>query len=228
MAAVGLGGRVRSAIALTTPLEHVTVRRGFNVDWGYIAMNDDKPFIDYYEVLQVDPNCDAKTLESAYHYYAKMYHPDYTGTEDTTKFNEVAEAYRVLRNPDQRAEYDLLHGANNKRNPLRLYVNSEVGVDEKDALDDADAQARILMALYRRRRENAQNAGIAGFYIQEMLNCSDEHFDFHVWYLKAKGFIVISEQGTLAITIEGVDHVMSMSRTARAEKLLIAQSNNQD
>ncbi|MEO6153006.1 MAG: hypothetical protein ABIT09_10835 [Croceibacterium sp.] len=60
--------------------------------------------------------------------------------------------------------------------------------------------------------------------MQEALNCSDEHFDFHVWYLKAKGFIETTEQGTLAITIQGVDHVISMSRTNKAEKLRIAQS----
>jgi curved DNA-binding protein len=80
--------------------------------------------------------------------------------------------------------------------------------------------------LYKRRREDAQNAGVPPFYLQEMLNCSDEHFEFHKWYLKEKGFIAITEQGTLAITIQGVDHVISMSRTTRAEKLLIAHSSN--
>ena len=35
---------------------------------------------------------------------------------------------------------------------------------------------------------------------------------------------MLTEQGTLAITIQGVDHVISMSRTTKAEKLLIAQS----
>jgi curved DNA-binding protein len=59
-----------------------------------------------------------------------------------------------------------------------------------------------------------------------MLNCSDEHFEFHTWYLKAKGFIEITEQGTLAITIQGVDHVIDISRTNMMEKLLIAQSSN--
>jgi curved DNA-binding protein len=85
--------------------------------------------------------------------------------------------------------------------------------------------ARILLFLYKRRREHAQDAGVAGFYVQEMLNCSEEHFDFHVWYLKAKDFIEITEQGALAITIQGVDHVISMSRNTMTEKLLIAQSD---
>ena len=56
--------------------------------------------------------------------------------------------------------------------------------------------------------------------------CSDENFEFYIWYLKAKNFIEITEQGTLEITIQGVDHVISTSRATKAEKLLITQSGN--
>jgi len=191
-------------------------------------MADDQPFIDYYDVLQVNPNCDAKILEAAYHYLAKMHHPDHSGSADVTKFNDVVEAYKVLRNPEQRAEYDLLYAANNHQEGFSFPSGNEFDIDEKDAINDAEVHARILLYLYKRRRENAQNAGIAGFYVQEMLGCSDAHFEFHAWYLKAKGFIAINEQGALAITIEGVDHVIAMSRSTKAEKLLIAQSSDSE
>jgi curved DNA-binding protein len=80
---------------------------------------------------------------------------------------------------------------------------------------------------YTKKEENVlRTPGVAAFFLQEMLNCSDEHFEFHQWYLKEKGFIAVTEQGTLAITIKGVDHVISMSRTTTGEKLLIAQSSN--
>lgn len=189
-------------------------------------MADGKPFVDYYTILQVDPNCDAKILESAYHYLAKMYHPDHNGSADITKFNEVIEAYKILRNPERRAEYDRVYAANNNQSWFASHLGNGADVDEKTALNDADAHSRILLFLYKRRRENAQNAGIAGFYLQQIMHCSDEDFEFHLWYLKEKGFIVITEQGTLAITIQGIDHVISMSRTTRAKKLLIAQSSN--
>jgi len=101
-----------------------------------------------------------------------------------------------------------------------------VDLSENAALTDADEHAQILMALYKRRRENPQNPGIVGTILQDMLNCSYEHFEFHKWYLREKGFIAVTEQGTLAITIQGVDHVISMSRTTRAEKLLIAASTD--
>jgi curved DNA-binding protein len=193
---------------------------------GSAAMTASQPFIDYYDILQVDPNCDARKLGSAYRYLAKMYHPDRADTADPTKFDEVIAAYKVLRNPNQRAKYDILYAQNKGLYWIETPVGDAEEIDEKPALNDAEAHARILMFLYKKRREDAQNAGVAGFYLQEMLNCSDEHFEFHKWYLKEKGFIVLTEHGTLAITVEGVDHVISMSRTTRAEKLLIAQTGN--
>jgi curved DNA-binding protein len=188
-------------------------------------MNAERPFVDYYDILQVDPGCDPKILESAYHYLAKLYHPDHGGTADTERFSEVIEAYRILRNPDQRAEYDLLYSRNGNREASGFPAREEIESEEQSALADADDHARILLFLYKKRRENAQNAGVVGYYLQSMLNCSDEHFEFHKWYLKEKGFVVLTEQGTLAITIQGVDHVISMSRTTKAEKLMISKSS---
>jgi curved DNA-binding protein len=183
-----------------------------------------EPFVDHYATLRVSPSCDAKALELAYHHLAKTYHPDHSGNVDTTKFNDVTEAYRILRDPRRRAKYDLLYANINGREAFGDSAADELEVDERTALNDAEAHAKILMFLYKKRREQAQNAGVVGFYLQELVNCSDEHFEFHKWYLKEKGFVSITEQGTLAITIEGIDHVISMSRSTSVEKLLLAQS----
>ena len=178
-------------------------------------------FIDYYKALQVDPSCDRKALESAYHDLAKLHHPDHSGVADTTKFKEVVEAYRVLRNPETRALYDEIYASHVVED--RIPFAGGAWVDQTSALNDADDHTKILTYLYKARRQNAQDPGVVGFYLQEMLKCSDEHFDFHKWYLKEKGFITITEHGTLAITVVGVDHVISMSRNGKFEKLLIAQ-----
>lgn len=194
-------------------------------------MTDSETFVDLYGVLQVGPYCDAKSLEAAYHRLAKMYHPDHTGSPDTAKFSAVNEAYKILRNRNKRAKYDILYF---QHFPERISKTHSTRPETEDspeggpALEDAEAHARILDFLYKKRRENAQDAGVVGYYLQEMLQCSDEHFDFHKWYLKEKGFIVLTEQGTLAITIHGVDHVISMSRTAKAEKLLLLQRQSTD
>lgn len=187
-----------------------------------------EPFVDYYAMLRVNPSCDAKMLELAYHRLAKTYHPDHSGEVDTTKFHEATEAYRILRDPRQRAKYDFLYANINGREAFEDSPVDELGVDERTALNDAEAHATILMFLYKKRREQAQSAGVVGFYLQELVNCSDEHFEFHKWYLKEKGFVSITEQGTLAITIQGIDHVISMSRSTNAEKLLLAQSRTTD
>jgi len=186
-------------------------------------MNDGQPFVNYYDVLQVNPTCDAKILEAAYHYLAKIYHPDHSGNADTAKFKEVVEAYRVLRNPKQRSEYDILYFQNCSDRPNNTQYYQDFVPEEASALIDADDHAKILQYLYKKRRENAQDAGVVGFYLQDMLNCSDEHFDFHKWYLREKGFVVLTDHGTLAITVQGIDHVISLSRTSKAEKLLLAQ-----
>jgi curved DNA-binding protein len=187
-------------------------------------MNTDQPFVDYYRILQVSPNCDAKKLETAYRRLAKAYHPDHVDTADVDRFNDVMEAYRILRNPQYRQEYDQLHHTFAK--PLDPPVIDIISVEEKNALTDAEAHEKILLTLYKKRRENAQNPGVLAFYIKESLHCSDEIFEFHAWYLKAKGFIERTEQNELAITVEGIDHVISVSRTSTAAKLLTARSGD--
>jgi curved DNA-binding protein len=186
-------------------------------------MTAGKDFIDYYNILQVDPNCSAKALEGAYRHLAKMYHPDHTDTADVTRFNEVIEAYRAIRNLDERAKYDLIYAS---ITGFKFLSNDDEYSDAKSAVSDADVHAKILLSLYKRRREHAQDPGVGRYFVQEMLNCSDEHFEFHLWYLREKGFIETTEQGALVITIEGVDHVISMSRTTMREKLLIAQASD--
>ena len=179
-------------------------------------------FFDHYETLRADPNCNARALETAYHLLAKTYHPDHADTADVAKLTEVIEAYKALRNPANRAEYDQLYAS--ATGFVFASVDDELA-EQESAISDADAHARILRFLYQRRREQAQDAGVGQYFVREMLSCSDELFEFYLWYLKEKGFIAITEHGTLAITIEGVDHVIAMSRTIVKEKLLIAQSS---
>lgn len=63
---------------------------------------------DYYEVLGVGRNATESELKSAYKRLAIRYHPDKNpgDTEAEEMFKEVAEAYSVLSNTEQRARYD--------------------------------------------------------------------------------------------------------------------------
>ncbi|GGE49143.1 chaperone protein DnaJ [Marinicauda pacifica] len=63
---------------------------------------------DYYEVLGVAKDADAKTIKSAYRKQAMQYHPDRNpGDEEAeARFKEVGEAYAILSDADKRAAYD--------------------------------------------------------------------------------------------------------------------------
>ena len=189
-------------------------------------MGAEPTFVDYYAVLQVDPDCEARILEIAYHYFAKMYHPDNRETGDEARFLEVVEAYRLLRDPKKRQEYNALHARHVESQNGNSLNGQQFGLDEKTALNDAEVQNSILQSLYRRRREHPASAGIVGWLLQEKLGVSEENFEFHVWYLKSKGFVDINEEGKLTITVSGVDEIISQSRLREAEKLLLSRTRS--
>lgn len=189
-------------------------------------MENGQEFVDYYKLLQVNPNCDARILEISYHYFAKMYHPDHAATADVDKFNAVVEAYRVLRDEEQRAEYDKIYAENSGSDSAEYPFSNELDIDNETAVSDAEIHDKILLHLYKRRRESANDPGIVGWLLQEALECTDEQFEFHVWYLKSKGFLEPLPDGTLAVTIEGVDQVIANGRSSKAAQLLLDRARD--
>lgn len=69
-------------------------------------------FKDYYKILGVDRNADAKAISQAFRRLAREYHPDVNkapGAE--AKFKEVNEAFQVLGDQQKRARYDQMYEA---------------------------------------------------------------------------------------------------------------------
>ena len=63
--------------------------------------------VDYYEVLGVDRDADARTIKRAFLKKARTLHPDVNKAPDAEeKFKEVNEAYSVLSDEQKRANYD--------------------------------------------------------------------------------------------------------------------------
>jgi curved DNA-binding protein len=177
-------------------------------------------FLDYYSILQVHPECNKRSLEMAYRHLAKIYHPDHPETADIEMFNKVIEAYRFLKNGDKRINYD----AEYARNTGFSFENAEgIQSEHMAALTDATIHSKLLLYLYKKRRECARDPGVGMYDILRTLNCPEENFEFHLWYLKKKGFIETTDDGTLAITVVGVDYVISTSQNKAERRLRITQ-----
>jgi len=70
-------------------------------------------FTSYYALLKVAPWATPQDIRRSYRELSKLYHPDTTvlpETVATEKFQQINEAYGILRCPDKRAKYDLEHG----------------------------------------------------------------------------------------------------------------------
>ncbi len=69
-------------------------------------------FRDYYEILGVPRDADAKKIKAAYRKLARKWHPDLHSGKDKEqaeeKFKEINEAYEVLSDAEKRSKYDRL------------------------------------------------------------------------------------------------------------------------
>jgi len=66
-----------------------------------------EPQRDYYEVLGVPRDADAKAIKEAFRKLALRYHPDRNKSPDAEeRFKEIAAAYAILSDPKKRADYD--------------------------------------------------------------------------------------------------------------------------
>lgn len=63
---------------------------------------------DYYKILGVDKNADARAIKKAYRELARRYHPDANPGDKQAeeRFKEISEAYEVLSDPEKRKRYD--------------------------------------------------------------------------------------------------------------------------
>jgi hypothetical protein len=89
---------------------------------------------------------------------------------------------------------------------------------------DSSIQNSLLTLLYFRRRNNIREPGIGNAELERLSSCPQEHLEFHLWYLKSKGWISTGEDGLLSITVAGVDRAASICQGENARKLITDQS----
>lgn len=178
-------------------------------------MNQDL-FIDCYEVLQVSPNADLETIERVYRLLAKRYHPDNAQTGDELRFRAISDAYNIVRDPERRAAYDIDYEG---QRALQWQIFGEASAYD-DIETDRRIQQGILSLLYISRRQKPADPGIGSFDLERLLGVPEQHLEFHIWYLKEKGWIKRDDTGKFAITVTGVEAVIEKDLFISKDRLL--------
>jgi len=179
---------------------------------------DGTPFVDYYELLQVSPNADNDTINRVFRLLAKKHHPD-GGQGDPKRFNLLVEAYRTLANPETRAAYDVRY----ERYWDQTWKVATEASGRQAFVDDAEVRERLLSLFYSQRRRSMRSPGMSEMQLARLVGIPHEHMEFHLWYLKEKGWIQRLETGHLAITAEGVDDVERRRVRLHPERLIEAR-----
>jgi curved DNA-binding protein CbpA len=194
-------------------------------------------FVNFYEVLEVGPSAPPEVIEQRFRNLARRYHPDNQRTGDRAKFDAIVEAHETLKDAAKRARYHEDH--HSRLPPLSEVVEEKVG--KPDAAEDDEAadegvfldslgidrdlaiQHSLLMMLYLKRRRTPQEPGIGNGELERLSGCPHDQLEFHLWYLKSKGWVSRSEDGLLAISIDGVDRTAAIYQE-HAKKRITDQS----
>jgi curved DNA-binding protein CbpA len=171
---------------------------------------------DYYEDLQISPNADNETLERVYRLLAKRYHPDNGQTGSAEKFDLITQAYQILSKPEKRAAYDATYEEAKARQWKALSGASS----SQGFKDDTRLRNSILSILYVERRNGSADSAIGLWRMEKILGWPENILEFHIWYLKEKGWIQYTDTGGYAITAAGVDIVEENNLIVSEDRLL--------
>jgi len=198
-------------------------------------------FISYYQILELSPNAGPKTIARKFRSLASRYHPDNQGTGDRAKFDRVVLAHDTLKDLIKRRQYHEEHSANLPPFPQEFeeeqdtreaeeVIDGQPFVEEEKFIEsigvdrDVSVQNNMLTLLYLQRRRNIKEPGIGNEELARLTGCDLDHLEFHIWYLRAKGWIATGENGLLAITVTGVDRATQIYQGEKSQKLIIDQS----
>ena len=115
---------------------------------------------------------------------------------------EYQSAYKVLSDAEKRASYDARYVAVKAENWKAPETASSRSFENDELL-----RKRILSILYIERRNDASNPGAGFWRIEQLIGLPEKILEFHVWYMKEKGWIQRTDTGGYAITAAGVDAV---------------------
>ncbi|MDM7995816.1 MAG: J domain-containing protein [Acidobacteriota bacterium] len=178
-------------------------------------------FIDYYDLMQISPNADEETIQHVFRYLAKKLHPDHP-QGDSERFSLLVEAHKTLTNPERRAAYDLRY--------QRFWENKwNLAADASDGrafVEDSEVREGLLSLYYVQRRTKMHDPGLGEMEVARLMRIPIHLVEFHIWYLKEKGWIQRLENGQLALTALGVDQIEKSRLRLSPDRMLTAQNSD--
>lgn len=181
-------------------------------------MPDDMP-LDYYEALQISANAEPETVHRVYRLLAQRYHPDNAETGNDVRFREIAEAYRILSDPDERARYDAVY---ERQRQARWRIASLSETADTDFDTEQQLRVTVLEVLYAKRRLDPQEPGIFHIDLEKLTGCPREHLEFTIWYLVQKKLVQRTDNSLLAISADGIDYLEERHQTMPVARRLAA------
>jgi hypothetical protein len=101
-----------------------------------------------------------------------------------------------------------------KKAPSKADVGNQTFEADRNLVDS------ILWLLYISRRQDLAGGGLGVIQIEHEFGCAASHLEFHLWYLREKGWIQRLESGHFAITVAGVDKVIEGDATPRHDRTI--------
>lgn len=178
----------------------------------------------YYEIMQLSPRADQETVERVFRHLAKRYHPDNANSGDAERFAELMSAYRVLSNPEQRAEHDRSIA---QAHETTIGNSTGQAVGSAELLADARTRTGILSLLYQKRRNFSHEPGMGAMQLERILSCSEALMNFHMWYLRESGLIQRLENGHFAITAAGLNRIFEIGGPAHMGTNLLMEGDGE-
>lgn len=180
---------------------------------------------DYYEFLEISPQATQETIHRVYRFLAARYHPDHAATGNLEKFTQLTQAYRVLSDPAQRADYNARRAMRQVtfQNPLSTTVDF---MDQVEG--DLNRRLAVLAILYYRRRMYPDSPEVELAEIEQRMGFPRDYLEFTTWYLGKKKYITRADNAEFTLTVDGVDFIETQRAAVPLLEKLLTSGNYSD
>lgn len=196
------GARPKGTVCWCRPTVDGRFRAGIALDdISCPADNTADGWIDHYEVMELNPNATPDTVHRVYRMLAQRLHPDNAETGNADLFRRLADAYRILSDPERRASFD---SDRVRKQGLQWKVFDQNSAAPSVEHEQVKRRA-LLKALYIKRLREPDHPGMNIAEIEALLGTPREHLTFTIWFLKEQGWAKMTDNGRYSISCKGVE-----------------------